>query len=41
MPLSKLFPDLENVEKIETIWRLFYEININILNNNWTSEVIQ
>ena len=41
MPLSKLFPDLENVLKIERIWHFFYDININLIENKWSSEEIR
>ena len=41
VPLSTLFPDMHNIEKIERIWRLFYEINTKVIDNKWTSDEIR
>ena len=41
MPLKILFPDLKKVDKIQLLWRSFFDININIIKNKWTSQEIK
>ena len=41
MPLKSLFPDLKKVEKIELLWRNFFDINVNLIQNKWSSEEIR
>ena len=41
MSLSTLFKNLDKVKEVEEIWRLFYQININVFKNQWKSEEIR
>ena len=41
MPLKILFPDLKKVDKIQLLWRSFFDIKINIIKNKWTSQEIK
>ena len=41
MNLIAFFPDLENIEKTEQIWREFHKLNVAIINNAWSSDELR
>ena len=40
-PLSQLFPDVDRIIEMEQTWRLFYQINVNVIENKWQSNDIK
>ena len=40
-PLQLLFPDVDRIVEIERTWRLFYQINVNLIENQWQSNEIK